>query len=159
MSRVGTAVAMVAVLPSLASAAQWTVVPQLLLTADSDTNRRLQQPPRPSDGAVLGGVLAITRMTEVSSFALTPRGSVSRYSGDDALDSEDWGINTMYRRSGERLTFDAQAGIADDSTLTTEPGETGFVEGNTRRHSIQASTSLTQYLGNAPHAQIPARHQ
>ncbi len=147
MARVGSAVAMVAVLPSLASAAQWTVVPQLILTADSDTNRRLEEPPRPSDGAVLGGVLAITRMTEVSSFALTPRGSVSRYSGDDALDSEDWGINTMYRRSGERLTFDAQAGIADDSTLTTEPGETGFVEGNTRRHSIQASTSLTQYVG------------
>ena len=31
--------------------------------------------------------------------------------------------------------------------LITEPGETGFVEGNTRRHSVQASTSLTQYLG------------
>ena len=148
MSRVRTAMAMVAVLPSLASAAQWTVVPQLALTADTDTNRRLQQPPRPSDGAVVGGVLAITRLTEVSTFALTPRGSVSRYSGDDVLDSEDWGVNTMYRHSGERLSFDVQAGIADDSTLTTELGETGFVEGNTRRHSRQASTSLSQYLGS-----------
>ena len=117
MSRVGAAFALAAVLPSLASAAQWTIVPQLGLTADTDTNRRLQQPPRPSDGAVLGGVLAISRMTEISSFALTPRGSVSRYSGDDALDSEDWGVDAMYRRAGERLSFDAQAGIADDSTL------------------------------------------
>lgn len=147
MTRVGTAVAMVAVLPSLASAAQWTMVPQLGLTADTDTNRRLHQPPRPSDGAVLGGLLAITRMTEISTLALTPRGSVSRYSGDDALDSEDWGVNAMYRRNGERLTFDAQAGLSDDSTLITEPGETGFVEGNTRRHAINASTSLTQFLG------------
>jgi hypothetical protein len=148
MSRVGAAVALVAVLPTFASAAQWTFVPQLGLTADSDTNRRLQEPPRSSDGAVLGGVLAITRKTEISSFALTPRGSISRYSGDDALDSDDWGVSTMYRRSGERLAFDAQAGISDDSTLITEPGETGFVEGNTRRHSIDASASLSQSLGS-----------
>jgi hypothetical protein len=53
----------------------------------------------------------------------------------------------MYRRTGERLMFDVQAGIADDSTLTTELGESGFIEGNTRRYSKEASTSLTQYLG------------
>lgn len=146
MSRMGAAVALIA-LPSLACAAQWTFVPQLGLTANTDSNRLLRQPPRPSDGAVLGGTLAIARTTEISSLALTPRASVSRYSGDDALDSEDWGVDAMYRRNGERLAFDAQVGIADDSTLITEPGETGFVEGNTRRHLAQAATSLTQYLG------------
>lgn len=147
MFRVRAAVALAVALPSLASAAQWTVVPQFGLTADTDSNRLLRALPRPSEGAVLGGTLAITRTTEVSTLALTPRGSVSRYSEDDALDSEDWGVSAMYRRNGERFTFDAQAGIADDSTLITEPGETGFVEGNTRRHSAQASTSLTQFLG------------
>ncbi len=147
MSRAGSAVAWIAVLPSIASAAQWDMVPQLSLTADTDTNRRLEDPPRPSDAAVLGGGFAISRKTEVSLLTLTPRGSVSRYSGDDALDSEDWGVNTMYRCDGERLSLDLQAAISDDSTLTTEPGETGFVEGNTRRHFMQASTSLTQYLG------------
>jgi hypothetical protein len=147
MSRAGSAVALVAVLPAIASAAQWDMLPQLSLTADTDTNRRLEVPPRPSDGAVLGGGFAITRKTEVSTFSLIPRGSISRYSGDDALDSEDWGVNSMYHRGGERFALDAQAAISDDSTLTTELGETGFVEGNTRRHFIQASTSLTQYLG------------
>jgi len=148
MSRVGTAVALVAVLPSLASGAQWTVVPQLGLTADTDTNRRLENPPRPSDGLMLSGLLAITRMTEVSTLALTPRGSVNRYSGDDVLDSGDWGVDTMYRRTGERATFDVQGGMSDDSTLITEPGETGFVEANTRRHALQASTSMTHFLGS-----------
>jgi hypothetical protein len=148
MSRLGTAVALVAVLPSLASAAEWKVAPQLSLTADSDTNRRLENPPRPSDAAVLGGLLAITRQTEISTFALNPRGSASRYSGDDVLDSDDWGVDTLYRRTGERVTFDVQGGMSDDSTLTTELGETGFVETNTRRHALQASTSLSHYLGS-----------
>ncbi|MES1263298.1 MAG: hypothetical protein ABUL69_03005, partial [Peristeroidobacter soli] len=134
-------------LPSLAAAAQWGVVPQLSLIADSDSNRRLQEPERPSDGAVINGLLSITRETEVSTLALKPRASVSRYSGDDALDSEDWGIDTLYRFGGERLAFDVRAGASDDSTLITELGETGFVDSNTRRHSLYASTSLTQYLG------------
>ena len=117
------------------------------LTADTDTNRRLRA------AAALGrrgarrraGDRAHDRNLEL---ALTPRASISRYSGDDALDSEDWGFNTIYRRNGERLAFDAQAGVADDSTLITEPGETGSSREH-RRHSMQASTSLTQYLGTA----------
>ena len=145
MSR-GLALAAVAALPSLASAAQWTVVPQIGFSADTDSNRRLLDPPRQSESAVLGGVLAIARVTEVSTFALTPRASISRYSNEDALDSEDWGIHALFRHNGERLLFDTQASVSDDSTLVTEAGETGFVEGNTRRHSKQASASLTQFL-------------
>jgi len=152
MFKVRATVACLAALPSLAlssmaTAAQWTVVPQLALGADSDTNRRLQAQPHQSESAVLGGVLAIARMTEVSTLALTPRFTASRYSGEDALDSDDWGVNALFRHNGERLMFEFSGGIADDSTLVTELGETGFVEGNTRRHSSQASASVTQYLG------------
>jgi hypothetical protein len=147
MSKFRAALACVLALPTLAEAAQWTVVPQLSLGADADTNRRLLLQPRQSESALLDGVLAIARATEVSTLALTPRASVSRYSGEDALDSEDWGVNAMFRRNGERLMFELSAALADDSTLVTELGETGFVEGNTRRRSTQASAALTQYLG------------
>lgn len=145
MSR-GLAFVAVAALPSLASAAQWTMVPELAVSADADTNRRLTTPPRPSEAGVISGTLAIARMSEISTLALIPRASISRYSGDDALDSEDWGVQALFRRKGERLEFDVQAGLADDSTLVTEPGETGFTEGNTRRHLAHFDTTLTQYV-------------
>ena len=114
---------------------------------DADDNRRLQPIKHVTESAVLGGVLAIARMTEVSTLALTPRFTASRYSGEDAMDSDDWGVNALYRRNGERFKLEFSGGISDDSALTTELGETGFVEGNTRRHSSQASISLSQYLG------------
>jgi hypothetical protein len=138
--------ACIAALPALAGAAQWKVVPQVALGADSDSNRRLLLEPRQTTSAVLGGTLAIARASEVSTLALTPRATVSRYSGEDALDSNDWGVNALYRHRGERLTLEVTGGLADDSTLVTELGETGFVEGNTRRRSTQASVSLTQFL-------------
>jgi hypothetical protein len=147
MFRIRAAVACAVALPTIACAAQWKVLPQLGLSADSDTNRRLQPVERPTESAVLGGVLAIARITEVSTLAFTPRATVSRYSGEDALDSDDWGINTVYRRNGERFNFETQASVADDNTLVTELGETGFVAGNTRRRSTQASLAFTQYVG------------
>jgi hypothetical protein len=145
MIKLCAAVACVLALP--AGAAQWKVVPQVALGADTDTNRRLQRVPTQSESAVFAGTLAIARLTEVSSLAIAPRATVSRYSGEDALDSNDWGVNTSYRHNGEKLLFDFSGSIADDSTLVTELGETGFVEGNTRRRSTQASMAVTQYLG------------
>jgi hypothetical protein len=145
-AKAAVSIACMAALPALAGAAQWKADPQFSLAADTDTNRRLLLEPWQSDSAVLAGALAIARNTEITNFVLTPRATVSRYSGEDALDSEDWGISATFRRNGERLTLDLSAAIADDSTLVTELGETGFVQGNTRRRSHQSSASLTQVL-------------
>jgi hypothetical protein len=147
MYKVRAAFACLFALPSLAVAAQWKVIPQLALRADTDTNRRLLLQPRQSESAVLDAALPIARSTEVSTLSLTPRVKVGRYSGDDTLDSEDLSATALYRRDGERHGFEFSGGFADDSTLVTELGETGLVEGNTRRRSIQASASLTKYLG------------
>ena len=84
---------------------------QLALSADADSNRRLLSRRGPSEAGVVGGMLAIARITEISTFALMPRASISRYSGEDALDSEDWGVQALFRRKGERLEFDVQAGV------------------------------------------------
>lgn len=146
MRAAGSLLACVAVLPAVASAAQWTLVPQVSLAADTDSNRRLRPEPHESQAALVSGSLALARLTEIGSFALVPRVSIARYSGEDALDSDDWGVLTSFRRSGERFNVDAQAGISDDSTLVTEPGETGFVEGNTRRRASSVNASFTQYV-------------
>ncbi|MEO8019359.1 MAG: hypothetical protein ABI769_16230 [Pseudomonadota bacterium] len=147
MSGRGVALACLVTLPSLAAAAEWKITPQLTVAADADTNRRLQLLARDSESAELTGVLAIARLTEISSLVITPRATVSRYSGEDALDSDDWGINTLYRRTGERFQLVFSGDVADDSTLVTELGETGFVEGNTRRRATQAGVTFSQYLG------------
>lgn len=146
MMRRGAACVCLSLLPGLCSAAQWQMVPRLALAADVDSNRRLRLVPRESEGGVLGGALTLARLTEVSTLAFVPRAAISRYSGEDALDSEDWGADLSWRRNGPRTLVDAQAGYADQNTLATELGETGFVDGNTRRYSMTASTSLTQFL-------------
>jgi hypothetical protein len=138
--------ACLAVLPAMASAEQWVVLPRVGLTADTDTNRRLRVIPRQSEGLVLGGALSVARLTETTQFALVPRYSIARYSGEDAMDSNDWGIDTTWHRAGERTLVDLSAGYSDDNTLATELGETGFVDGNTRRHMATASASLSQYI-------------
>ncbi len=144
--RVRAAWLCLAALPSMASAAQWLVLPRVGLTADTDTNRRLRVVPRESDGMVLGGVLSVARLTETTQFALIPRYSIARYSGEDAMDTNDWGVDTTWRRTGEKTIVDLAAGYSDDNTLATELGQTGFVDGNTRRHMATASASLSQYL-------------
>ncbi len=135
--------------PFLAAAAfgaQWIAVPQISVGADTDTNRRLRTEPATSESGVLAASAYLARATATDTLALVPRVTVSRYSGEDALDSDDWAANALWRHEGERLHFDLDAGLADDSTLTTEVGETGFIEGNTRRRAGSVAATLTQYL-------------
>lgn len=138
--------ACLAALPALGHAAQWTLVPQLAVSADSDSNRRLQRVAHESESGVVFGALTLARLTETGSLLLTPRAVISRYSGEDALDSDDWGVNAAWRTRGERFDFSLDAGVTDDSALVSELGETGIVEGNTRRRSTNASAAFTQYV-------------
>jgi len=139
-------VACAVALPALGQAAQWTAVPQFAVSADTDSNRRLQQVAKESESGVVAGALTFARLTETGSLMVTPRAVISRYSGEDALDSDDWGVSAAWRTHGERTDFSLNANITDDSALVTELGETGFVEGNTRRRSTSASALFTQYL-------------
>jgi hypothetical protein len=138
---------LVALSPAVSGAAQWQWLPTFALAADADSNRRLRAEERPSESGTLGATLAVVRATEISQLAFLPRVSLARYSGEDALDSDDYGADAYWRRSGERTSVDLRAGWSDDSTLTTELGETGLVEGNTRRRLTSASASFTQFLG------------
>jgi hypothetical protein len=137
-----------AAISSTAQGAQWLAVPQVTVGGDADTNRRLlrDEDARESESGRVAASLHLGRVTATDSIALVPRLTVSRYSGEDALDSDDWGANALWRHEGERLRLDFDAGVADDSTLITEPGETGLVEGNTRRRATSASAAVTHFL-------------
>ena len=83
---------------SLAAARRWPPTPIPIAVCSPSREPRTR--------AVLGGVLAIARITEVSTLRVHAARHVSRYSGEDALDSDDWGFITVYRRNGERFGFE-----------------------------------------------------
>jgi hypothetical protein len=121
-----------------AGAAEWSVAPAFSWLADHHSNRALRagDPAGESLGADLD--LGVVRRSETSEFLLRPHYRLRRFSDDVWADVDD---KQLLARAGwmfERSSLNVNADAADQSTLTTELAETGFVRADSNRRTYAA---------------------
>jgi len=125
-------------------AAEWRAASSLASSAEYDSNPEMTSGSAEAvSGAIADLTLRLGRRSEVSSLDLTSRLIARRYTGDETLDSDDVYVNGDWRLDGERNLFGLTASYARDGTLTSELGDTGFVEANVPREisALRASAS------------------
>ena len=127
-----------------ALAADWRVAPSAYIgTSYADNPRLLTEGARQSAGALGEFNAYIQRLTERSSFSLTPKLRSTRYSDDESLNTDDQYLNARYRWFSEHSEWNSEIGLTRDTTLTSEVGLTGLVESNRPHRAITISAGPT----------------
>ena len=130
-----------------ASAAEWQATTALASSAEYDSNPQMKSGSSEAvSGAVADLTLRLGRRSDVSSLDVTSRLLVRRYTGDDTLDSDDVYVNGDWRLDRERNRYGMSASYARDGTLTSEFGDTGFVEANVPRETTTLRASANRSL-------------
>jgi hypothetical protein len=125
-----------ALLPLSASAAEWRIDPSLDVSGEYAGNPRMTAHNEETIyGSAVNTAARIMALTEISKFELNPRLHFARYDQDAPLDADDRFLTASYVRQGERLTWETDAQVVHDTTLTSELGTTGFTQTN-RRHEL-----------------------
>lgn len=123
---------------SQSQAAEWRLTPSMNIGTSYTENPRLLMDGGESDtGAVGEMTVSLKRSSERSELSLRPRLYSSRYRSDDSLDSDDRYLTAGYRWIGERGEWNMSLDLTQDSTLTSELGQSGVVQAN-RRHEAGA---------------------
>jgi hypothetical protein len=152
-------------------AAEWMVTPSVSASAQTQSNPFLQPDEKSKDDTSTGlattAAFALTRESERLSLSLQPNFAFYRYPDKDQLDRNEQRLNSSASWRGETSTWSGTLGVARDTTLTSELGNTGITQGNqrhefhdlqlgptwqlTERWSAQASagTSVNRYPGAA----------
>jgi hypothetical protein len=123
-------------------AAQWSVQPIFSWLADFDSNRNMAFGSDSSEQGVLSADLQLARSTENTQLMLEPRFDVRRFSDSYWGPGDDRSLAGTFAWQRESASFNLNASIANQNTLTTELQETGIVNTNTRRRTETASTEL-----------------
>ena len=120
-------------------AAEWSVQPILSMESDYDSDRNLQVGTGGSEAATLYTDLRLQRSVESMQILLEPRFDVRRYSASIWGPGNDRSLTGNFTWASERTKVSLMGFIGNQTTLTTEPTETGIINGSIRRRSSQAS--------------------
>lgn len=120
-------------------AAEWSLQPILSMEGDYDSDRNLSPGTGGSEAATLYTDLRLQRALESSQILVEPKFNLRRYSASVWGPGTDRSLNASYIWTGERMKVSLAAFIGNQTTLTTEPSETGIIDGSTRRRTTQAN--------------------
>jgi hypothetical protein len=133
-------------LSSVAYAAEWRVGVEAHGDLDHRENPRLvAEGGETINGAGLELDAAVERATENSELTLLPRVRSARY-GASEFDTDEQYLDLRYGRSGERYRWQVGAGLARDTTLTSELLDTGIIDSRKRHELVSFSGSFTSSL-------------
>ncbi len=140
----GLAVAMAAVGPPVASAADWTVNPTVAVGIDNDTNRLLTSPAIPSRGLSMSIDTRFERDTERLKLSLRPHGELERYTDSRLNHTDDEGIDAAATwLQTERSSVSLHTLFLDASTLYSELTGTGIIHVGQRRRDESVDGTWT----------------
>jgi hypothetical protein len=122
-------------------AADWSLQPSFSLSADYDSNRALQLNGQGSEQGVLSGDLLMRRSMENSEISLEPKFAIRRFTDRRYGNGDDLSAAGGYVHSTERTQLNLTGSVADQSTLTTELLETGIVQGDSHRVTLQGGST------------------
>jgi len=118
------------------------MAPSMNIGTSYTENPRLLMKDGESDAGAVGEMsVSLKRSSERSELSLRPRLSSARYDKDDSLDTDDRYLTAGYRWVGERGEWNMSLDLTQDSTLTSELGQTGVVQTNRRHESAGFSVS------------------
>lgn len=128
-------------------AAEWLVNPSARVATDYSNNPRLRTQDYQGSAAAVGELSAfLRRRTERSEWSLKPRLYSERHPDEDLLDRDDRYLQAAFTHAFERLQWSATADFAQDTTLTSELGLTGFTEDNRRHEGFSIAAGPTFML-------------
>ncbi|MBI3774790.1 MAG: hypothetical protein HY273_04425 [Gammaproteobacteria bacterium] len=128
-----------------ANAAQWTLTPQVGLSADYQDNPQLLL-----KNAQAVGVASVDARAELAvdsdstQFSATPHVHAVRYPDYAELDNDSQGLALSYHHEGEHTAWSIAGDSARDSTLTTEREDTGFVQAHKWRNSSNVNPTWSR---------------
>ena len=121
---------------SVAGAAEWTVSPQISVSADYQDNPQLILKDAQEVGVVsLDARAVLAASAESAQLSATPRVHATRYPDYAEFDNDSQGLALSYQYESERSLWSVAGDTARDSTVTTELEDTGFVQARKWRSS------------------------
>ncbi len=123
-------------------AAEWSMQPVFGWKLNYDSNRGLTSPGQGSEEADLSADVRLQRSLENLQMMLEPQFDIRRYSNSVWGPGDDRSLATSLTWFSERTQLKLSGSIANQTTLTTEPLETGIVSTDSRRRTRQASGEL-----------------
>lgn len=130
---------------TLSVASDWSVQPTLAWWGDHASNRLLSEGTAPGESVVGSLDLRVARRTETSELLVAPHVLVQRFSNDVSADVDDKRLAVSGRWAFERAELRIGGAIADESTLTTELAETGFVLADASRRTDGGELTWSLY--------------
>lgn len=141
------AVGLLIVVSGVASAAEWRNQPGFTAKLEFTDNLRLASNEQLE---VVSQITSFsTRMSALQprqAFHIVPTLRHAERSNGDLFDSDEYGLDASWERSGLTWSVAADAGYAVDSTLTTEFETTGLVDAQKDREQQRAGANMTWYL-------------
>jgi hypothetical protein len=127
-----------------AHAAEWRFQPSSQLFALGESNPRLLPGVSTFTGSGGGNVsIDLRRRSETLEIGGTVRANLRRYSEDASLDRDEARLDLSLQQSGERVSWQGNASVAHDTTLTSELGTTGVSQLNLRHEAIDLTLGPT----------------
>jgi hypothetical protein len=129
-----------------AHAAQWSVQPTFSWSVDEDSNRvyvPIDQA-QSSEAATLATSWVFRRTVESSDLSISANADVHRYTDSaEYANAQEGTLTAAFTHTGARTQFSWNVSAADVTTLTSELYETGIVQGNLHRVSLQTGASFS----------------
>lgn len=125
-------------------AAEWLVNPTARVATDYSSNPRLRTQNYEGSAAAVGELSAVLqRRTERSEWSLQPRLYSERHPDEELLDRDDRHLQAVFTHYSERALWSVTTSFAQDTTLTSELGLTGYTEDNRRHEGFLVSGGPT----------------
>ena len=135
---------MLAVSAANVHGAEWSVDPTFKSRGLYNTNRRLTTASHEGVFGLVTDVGAEFKLaTEASDIAISPMGTINRYSGNQQLDSDDIHLSLDANHRLERAAFGMKTSYDRESTLTSEVNDTGLVHIQREVNLVGVNPSLT----------------
>lgn len=138
-----------------ASAAQWSVEPQLALLVGYNSNLLLE-PTREeaSEETILYLDAILKHVTERTELDLHPHVDLQRFPNFPVLDANNGSIQGSITTQQERSSFNLTGGYESVSTYTSEPSSTGIIDVNTRRETTTAGIDIGRDFSERQHVDL-----
>ncbi len=131
-----------ALLSNCVHAAEWRIEPMGQLSAQVVQNPQLvARDTTNSVGTLLNFSSTMTASTERSAWTMTPRVTSSHYTDASSLSSTDGYLDFSGTWISERTQWTSSVNLVRDTTLTSELGLTGLVQGNRPHEGVSAGIS------------------
>ncbi len=149
--------AVLTLMSNVANAAQWTLTPQVSLSADYQDNPQLLLKDERAVGvASVDAHAVLTAAAESAQFSAIPRMHTARYPDYSVLDNNSQGLALNYQYQGEHNMWSIAGDTANDSTLTSEREDTGFVQAHKWRRSSSVNPTWSHAWSETLSGQVAA---